>query len=38
MYNGEKYVVFTASAGQIRVKKVVFIKESTYEKVRNTIT
>ena len=38
MYNDEKYVVFTASAGQIRVKKVVFIKESTYEKVRNAIT
>lgn len=26
--NGEKYVCFTASAGQIRTKKVVFVKES----------
>ena len=38
IYNGEKYIMFTASAGQIRVKKVVFIKESAYEKVKNTIT
>ena len=37
-YKGEKYRVFTASAGQIRLKKVVFIKESTYNKVINTVT
>ena len=37
-YNGEKYVCFTASAGQIRVKKVVFIKKSTYDKVANQIS
>ena len=28
IHNGEKYVVFTASAGQIRTKKTVFIKET----------
>lgn len=28
LYNGEKYCIFTASAGQIRTKKTVFIKES----------
>ena len=38
MCNNEKYIVFIASAGQIRVKKVVFIKESMYEKHKNTIT
>ena len=37
MYNGEKYVFFTASAGQIRTKKCVFIKESVFEKHRNTL-
>ncbi len=37
MYNGEKYVFFTASAGQIRTKKCVFIKESVLEKHRNTL-
>lgn len=32
MYNGEKYICFTASAGQIRTKKTVFIKESVWNK------
>lgn len=31
MYKGEKYVYFTSSAGQIRTKKCVFIKESTFK-------
>lgn len=35
--SGEKYVVLTASAGQIRTKKCVFIKESLLEKHRDTI-
>lgn len=30
VYNGEKYVFLTASAGQIRTKRAVFIKESSY--------
>lgn len=32
IYNNEKYVFFTASAGQIRTKKNVFIKESALKK------
>ncbi|OZB99080.1 hypothetical protein CJP46_02405 [Paenibacillus sp. XY044] len=32
IHNGEKYICFTASAGQIRTKKTVFIKESVYTK------
>lgn len=31
-WNGEKYKCFTASAGQIRTKKTVFIKESVWNK------
>ena len=31
-YKGEKYIYFTSSAGQIRTKKTVFIKESTWKK------
>ena len=34
MSNGEKYVFLTASAGQIRTKRAVFIKESAYDKIR----
>lgn len=30
MYNGEKFICLTASAGQIRTKKVVFIKEKLW--------
>lgn len=36
--NGEKYKLFTASAGQIRTKKSVFIKESLWNKHANTLT
>lgn len=31
-YNGEKYIYIFSSAGQIRTKKTVFIKESVFEK------
>lgn len=31
VYNGERYVCFTASAGQIRTKKTVFIKERVWK-------
>ena len=37
MYKGEKYIYFTSSAGQIRTKKCVFIKESVWEKIEKTI-
>lgn len=37
MFNGEKYRYFTSSAGQIRKKKAVFIKESTWDSVEKTI-
>ncbi|MBT2759866.1 hypothetical protein [Paenibacillus sp. ISL-20] len=37
IYNNEKYICFTASAGQIRTKKTVFIKEKTFLKHRNTL-
>ena len=36
-YLGERYVFFTASAGQIRTKKSVFIKEDLLKKYQNTI-
>ena len=32
MYKGEKYIYFTSSAGQIRTKKCVFVKESVWKK------
>lgn len=32
-YEGEKYIFLTASAGQIRVKRAVFVKESAYSKM-----
>lgn len=38
MYRGEKYVCFTASAGQIRTKKTIFIKESIYLKIKDALT
>ena len=34
VYAGEKYIFLTASAGQIRQKKAVFVKESAYKKVQ----
>lgn len=37
MYKGEKYKYYTSSAGQIRKKKAVFIKESTWNKYEKTI-
>lgn len=37
MYNGEKYKYFTSSAGQIRKKKAVFIKESVWNKIEKTV-
>ena len=37
MYNNERYVYFTSSAGQIRTKKCVFVKESTWNRVQRTI-
>lgn len=38
MYNGERYIFLTASAGQIRQKKAVFIKESAYAEVQDRVT
>jgi ribosomal protein L37E len=37
-YNGEKYVYFSSSAGQIRTKKSVFLKQTVWEKYKNTLT
>jgi hypothetical protein len=37
MYNGEKYVYFSSSAGQIRTKKSVFLKENLLTKHQNTL-
>lgn len=37
-FEGEKYMYFTSSAGQIRTKKIVAIKESLYRKHEMTIT
>lgn len=37
MYNNERYVYFTSSAGQIRTKKCVFVKKSTWNRVQRTI-
>ena len=36
-YRGEKYRYLTSSAGQIRKKKAVFIKESTWNRIEKTI-
>lgn len=36
-YQGEKYMFFTASAGQIRTKKTVFIKESLWKQHERTL-
>ncbi|GLO66154.1 hypothetical protein [Oceanobacillus kimchii] len=38
IHNGEKYIYFSSSAGQIRTKKGVFIKESQWIKHRNSLT
>lgn len=37
-YNGQKFIYFTSSAGQIRGKKMVVINEALYRKHENTIT
>ena len=37
MYKGEKYKYFTSSAGQIRKKKAVFIKESIWNDIEKTV-
>lgn len=37
LWNGEKYVFLTASAGQIRTKKSVFIKEKEWLKYKNKL-
>lgn len=37
LYNGKKYCVFTASAGQIRKHKIVFISETVLQKNMNTL-
>lgn len=37
MYKGEKYKYFTSSAGQIRKKKAVFIKESIWNSIEKTV-
>ena len=36
-YNSERYIFLTASAGQIRTKRAVFIRESAYDKVQSRI-
>lgn len=37
MYKGERYRYFTSSAGQIRTKKAVFIKEKVWQKYEKSI-
>jgi len=37
-FNGEDYIPYTASAGQIRLKKFVMIKKSTYDKIQESLT
>lgn len=37
MYNGEKYIYFSSSAGQIRTKKMVFIKKSLWDRIHSNI-
>lgn len=37
VYNGEKYIYYTASAGQIRTKRMIAIKESSYEKIKDRL-
>jgi len=38
MYKDEKYICFTASAGQIRTKKTVFIREKVWNEYKDTLT
>ncbi|MEA4921059.1 MAG: hypothetical protein VB078_09080 [Clostridiaceae bacterium] len=37
-FKNNKYVFFTASAGQIRGREAMFIKKAEYDKVKNTLT
>ena len=37
IYNGEKYVFLTASAGQIRTKRAVFVKESSLKRIEQKL-
>jgi hypothetical protein len=37
IFDNEKYICFTASAGQIRTKKTVFIKEKTFNKYQQSL-
>lgn len=37
IHNNEKYIYFTSSAGQIRTKKAVFIKENLWEEHKMTL-
>lgn len=37
-YNGDRYIFLTASAGQIRTKRAVFVKESAYDEVAGRLT
>lgn len=37
MYNGEKYIYFSSSAGQIRTKKMVFVKENLWNNIKDSI-
>lgn len=36
-FKGERYIYYTSSAGQIRKKKAVFIKERTWQRIQKTI-
>jgi len=38
IHNNEKYIYFSSSASQIRTKKAVFIRESLWEKHKNSLT
>lgn len=38
IYNGEKYIYFSSSAGQIRTKKGVWIRKSSWETHQKTLT
>lgn len=37
-YKGQHYIPFTASAGQIRTKKTLFIKKSVYDRIEDSLT
>lgn len=34
LYNGDKYIFLTASAGQIRTKRALFIREKSYNRIK----